>query len=95
MPTHDQLVEQATYLRWAAACGLLLPMAGLILTLATSRPITATLFGVAFTLSLVVGFATGSFQLLNNTNGPTTSVLTPTRTPCAEHSGGIPRCPGD
>jgi hypothetical protein len=84
-------------MRWAVACGLLLPLTGLILSLATSQPIPAWLFGVAFTLTLVALFATGTVQNLNtnNTDVPTTSVVTPTRTPCAEHSGGVPRCPGD
>ena len=96
-PTHDQKVEAATFMRWAVACGLLLPLTGLILSLATSQPIAAWLFGSAFTLTLVALFATGTVQNLNtnNTDGPTTSVVTPTRTPCAEHSGGVPRCPGD
>jgi hypothetical protein len=98
-PTHDQEVQAVTFLRWAVACGLLVPMVGLVLALVTSRRVAAWFFGVAVALSVVAVFATGTVQLLNGItnriNSPTTSVVTPSRTPCAEHSGGVPRCPGD
>jgi hypothetical protein len=98
-PTRDQLVEAVTMLHWSLACGLLLPVAGLVLALATKRPVTAWFFVYALAISVVLMLVTGTFQFLlkdviDGIRGPA-PIPTPTPTPCAEHSGGVPRCPGD
>ena len=61
-PTPAEQQASARLLLWALACGLAVPLAGLVLALATGRRAAAALMAVALALSLAGGVASGTLS---------------------------------
>jgi hypothetical protein len=98
-PTPAEQQASARLFLWALACGLAVPFAGLVLSLATGRRAAAAVMAVALAIGLAAGVATGTLSgetargVRDHLNPPEpTSERWPRH--CQEHSGGANTCPG-
>jgi hypothetical protein len=98
-PTAAEVARSHRLLLGAVACGVLAPLAGVVLALWSGRRAAAVAFAVALAVSLVAGTATGlvsrdSLRTVRDQLRPPTSTSRPGPVTCQEHSGGDNRCPG-
>jgi hypothetical protein len=89
-PTAAERVASDRYLLAAAVTVVCLPVAGIVLSAALDRRVSA----VAFSVALGVGLLLSVPVLRTFASGPAPSVVPSHPGGCQEHSGGDARCPG-